>query len=265
MPERGIFDITGKTAIVTGASRGLGRAFAEVLAEYGADVACVGRDQVMLKETVDLISSYGHKAVSIVADVSDAEEVRRMADETVRQFGKIDILINNAGIAGDNYRIHEMPVESWDEVMNANLRSQFLCMRTVLPFMLKNKGGSIINISSNAGLRGDSKLIPPSYGVSKAGIISLTNYAAMQYVHDNIRVNAIAPGMHRSNLGRPKDAEQSKHLDAAIEEFCSVNVPMGRQADASELKGLVILLASDASSFITGQVFVQDGGQITKL
>jgi NAD(P)-dependent dehydrogenase (short-subunit alcohol dehydrogenase family) len=265
MPEKGLFDITGKTAIVTGASRGLGRAFAEVLAEYGADVACVGRDQAMLKETIDIISSFGHKAVSIAADMSDAEEVRRMTDEAVRQFGKIDILINNAGIAGVNYRIHEMPIESWDEVINANLRSQFLCMRAVLPFMLKNKGGSIVNISSNAGLRGDGRLIPPSYGVSKAGIISLTEYAAMQYVHDNIRVNAIAPGMHKSNLGRPKDTEQSRHIDTAIEEFCSANIPMGRQADASELKGLLILLASNASSFITGQVFVQDGGQITKL
>jgi NAD(P)-dependent dehydrogenase (short-subunit alcohol dehydrogenase family) len=265
MNKRDIFNITGKAAIVTGASRGLGRAFAEILAEYGADVACVGRDKAMLKETVDTISSYGHKAVSIAADVSDENEIKRMVNEAAKQLGKINILINNAGIAGVHYRIHEMPVKSWDEVMNANLRSQFLCMREVLPFMLKNKGGSIVNISSNAGLRGDGKMIPPSYGVSKAGIISLTEYAALQYVHDNIRVNAIAPGMHRSNLGHPKDPEQSKQLDAAIEEFCAANVPMGRKAEASELNGLIILLASNASSFITGQVFVQDGGQITQL
>ncbi|MBN2039302.1 MAG: SDR family oxidoreductase [Spirochaetes bacterium] len=265
MPEKDLFDITGKAAIVTGASRGLGRAFAEVLAEYGADVACIGRDQSKLKETIDIISSYGHKAVSIAADVSDADDVKRMVDQAVKEFDKIDILINNAGIAGVNYKIHEMPIKSWDDVMNANLKSQFLCMKEVIPYMLKNKGGSIVNISSNAGLRGDGNMIPPTYGVSKAGIISLTEYAAMQYVRDNIRVNAIAPGMHKSNLGHPDDSEQSKQLDKAIEEFCSANVPMGRQADASELKGLIILLASNASSFITGQVFVQDGGQITQL
>lgn len=265
MSDKGMFDITGKSAIVTGASRGLGRAFAEVLAEYGADVVCVGRNKAMLEETINIISSYGHKAIPITADVTNENDINNMVRETVAQLGKIDILINNAGIAGVNYKIHEMPVSAWDEVMNANLRSQFLCMKAVLPHMLNNKGGSIVNISSNAGLRGDGKLIPPSYGVSKAAIISLTEYAAMQYVRDNIRINAIAPGMHKSNLGKPDDPEQSKQIDAAIEEFCSVNVPMGRQADAAELKGLIILLASGASSFITGQVFVQDGGQITQL
>ena len=188
-----------------------------------------------------------------------------MAEETVSQLGKIDILINNAGIAGTYKRIHEMAVEDWDEVIDTNLRSQFLCMKAVLPFMLENKGGSIINISSNAGVRGDGSFIPVSYGVSKAGIISLTQYAAMQYVSDNIRVNAIAPGMHGTNLGHPKDPEASRQLDEAVLEFCASQVPMARLANASELKGLAILLASNASSYITGQVFIQDGGQTVRL
>ncbi len=264
MSGKGIFDVSGKVALVTGASRGLGRAFAEVLAEYGADVCCIGRDRAMLAETVEIIAKYKHRAIAVVADVSVPGEVQRMTEETVRQLGKIDILINNAGIAGVNNRIHEMPIEDWDEIMGANLRSQFLCMKAVLPFMLQNKGGSIVNISSNAGIRAEGSFVPVSYGVSKAGIISLTQYAALQYVRDNIRVNAIAPGMHGSNLGHPKDPELSRQLDKAIEEYCVANVPMARLADASELKGLLILLASDASSFITGQVFVEDGGQTTK-
>lgn len=264
MSEKGIFDVSEKAAIVTGASRGLGRTFAEVLAEYGADVACVGRDRAMLDETVGIVAKYGHRAFGIIADVSNPTDVQRMTEEAARQFGKIDILINNAGIAGTYSRVHEMPVEDWDYVMNTNLRSQFLCMRAVLPFMLENKGGSIVNISSNAGIRAEGKFIPPSYGVSKAGIISLTQYAALQYVRDNIRVNVIAPGMHVSHLGQPSDPEMSKKVAKMIDDFAASNVPMGRQAAASELKGLTILLASNASSFITGQVFVPDGGQITR-
>jgi NAD(P)-dependent dehydrogenase (short-subunit alcohol dehydrogenase family) len=264
MSDKGIFDISGKAAIVTGASRGLGRAFAEVLAEYGADVCCVGRDKAKLAETVGIIAKYGHKAISLIADVSVPEQVQRMMEETVRQLGKIDILVNNAGIAGALYRLHEMPLEEWDKVMSANLRSQFLCLRAVLPYMLKNGGGSIVNIASNAGVRAEGNFVPPSYGVSKAGIISLTQYAALQYVRDNIRINAIAPGMHGSNLGHPDDPELAREMDKHILEFCKANVPMGRLADAAELKGLTILLASNASSFITGQVFIQDGGQTTK-
>jgi 3-oxoacyl-[acyl-carrier protein] reductase len=265
MSGKNIFDISGMAALVTGASRGLGRVFAEVLAEYGADVACVGRDRAMLEETVRIIEKYRHRSIAIVANVSDPGDVQRMTEETARQFGRIDILINNAGIGGTYNRIHEMPLEDWDEVMDNNLRSQFLCMKAVLPFMLKNKGGSIVNIASNAGIRAEGEHCPVPYGVSKAGIISLTQYAAMQYVRDNIRVNAIAPGMHASSLGRPKDPELAKQVDKEIEEFSAKNIPMGRQAAASELKGLTILLASNASSFITGQVFVEDGGQTTKL
>jgi NAD(P)-dependent dehydrogenase (short-subunit alcohol dehydrogenase family) len=264
MSEKGIFDITGKVALVTGASRGLGRAFAEVLAEYGADVACVGRDKVKLAETITILSQYGHKAIPIIADVSDPDQVQRMAEEAVAQLGKIDILINNAGIAGALSRIHEMPIEEWDRVINGNLRSQFLCMKAVLPSMLRNKGGSIVNIASNAGVRAEGSFVPPQYGVSKAGIINLTQYAAIQYVKDNIRVNAIAPGMHASNLGHPDDPEIAKKMDETVRDFCATNVPMGRLAAASELKGLTILLASDASSYITGQVFIQDGGQTAK-
>jgi 3-oxoacyl-[acyl-carrier protein] reductase len=264
MSQEEVFDITGRAAIVTGASRGLGRVFAEVLAEYGADVACVGRDKMMLDETVGIVATYGHKAFPIIADVTRPEEVQRMVEEAASELGKIDILVNNAGVAGKFQKLHEMPIEDWDYVIDTNLRSQFLCLRAVVPFMLRNGGGSIINISSNAGIRAEGTFMNPSYGVSKAGIISLTQYAALQYVRDNIRVNAIAPGMHVTSLGQPSDPEGSKIVARIIDDYAVANVPMGRQAAPSELKGLTILLASNASSFITGQVFVPDGGQITK-
>ena len=269
MADRGIFDLTGKVALITGASRGLGRAFAEAMAEFGADVACVGRDSAKLAETSKLIGKYGRRTAIIKADVTQEADVQRMVDETVGQFGKIDIFFNNAGITKPPIRIHEMPTEDWDEVIKTNLRGVFLGLKYVVPAMIKNKGGSIINISSIAGLRAEvPEVAPASYGASKAGIIVLTQIAAMQYVKDGIRVNCIAPGMHKSELGRPRgskgpDTVRGMKLDIAA--YCAQWVPMGRQAEAEELKGLAVLLASDASSYITGQVFVQDGGQSARI
>lgn len=267
MADRGIFDISGKVALITGASRGLGRAFAEAMAEYGADVACVGRDSAKLAETVKIIGKYQHRAVAIKADVTKEAEVRRMVDEAVRQLGKIDIFINNAGITATLLKIHEIPTEDWDTVINTNLRGMFLGLKYVVPAMIKNKGGSIINISSIAGLRAEvPEVAPASYGAAKAGIINLTQVAAMEYVREGIRVNCIAPGMHKSDLGRnsigPKIAGE---IEFKKDDYCATEVPMGRIAEASELKGLAVLLASNASSYITGQVFIEDGGQSARL
>jgi NAD(P)-dependent dehydrogenase (short-subunit alcohol dehydrogenase family) len=269
MADKGIFDLSGKVALVTGASRGLGRVFAEAMAEYGADVACVGRDTAKLAETVKIVGGYGRRAVAIKADVTQEDDVKRMVDEAVRQFGNIDIFFNNAGITTPPVRIHELATEDWDSVINTNLRGMFLGMKYVLPAMMKNKGGSIINISSIAGIRAEvPEVAPPSYGASKAGIILLTQVGAMEYVRDGIRVNCIAPGMHKSELGRPRssqgpDTVRGMKLD--IGDYCAAEVPMGRQAEASELKGLAVLLASDASSYITGQVFIEDGGQSARI
>jgi NAD(P)-dependent dehydrogenase (short-subunit alcohol dehydrogenase family) len=270
MAEKGIFDLSGKAALITGASRGLGRAFAEAMAEYGADVACLGRDEDKLAETVQFISQYRHKAVVVKADVSREDEIIKMVDEVVRKLGKIDILFNNAGVGIGPVKIHEMPVAEWDRVINTNLRGMFMVMKYVLPVMLKNKKGSIINISSIAGLRAEvPEVAGASYGASKAAIMNLTQVAAMEYAHDGIRVNCIAPGMHKSDLGSPKgekvDPEMASKRDQFVQQYCAAWIPMGRQAEAAELKGLAVLLASDASSYITGQIFVQDGGQSARL
>ncbi len=268
MANRGIFDLTGKAALITGASRGLGRAFAEAMAEFGADVACAGRDEAKLAETLQIIGKYKHHNIAVKADVTKESDLRRMVDETVRQLGKIDIFFNNAGIARPPHPIHETPTEEWEAVINTNLTGVFLSLKYVIPAMIKNKGGSIINISSIAGMRAEVPEVgPAAYGAAKAGVILLTEIAAMEYVKYGIRVNAIAPGMHKSELGknnpgpRPPQAEMDKYIN----EYCAQWIPMGRIAEASELKGLAVLLASDASSYITGQVFVEDGGQSARL
>jgi NAD(P)-dependent dehydrogenase (short-subunit alcohol dehydrogenase family) len=269
--KNNIFDLTGKTAVVTGASRGLGRAFAEAMAKFGADVACVGRDAAKLEETVKIVKSYGVKAMPIIADMTQETDIKKMAAKAAKELGRIDILFNNAGIARPATPIHETATEDWDAVINTNLRGVFLCLKHVIPVMIKQKKGSIINISSIAGLRAEVPEVgPAAYGASKAGVILLTNIAAIEYAKYNIRVNCIAPGMHKSELGQnnpgPKPTPaQMKAMMKMMGNYCEQYIPLGRMAEANELDGLAVLLASDASSYITGQVFAQDGGQSARL
>ena len=266
MIEKGIFDLSGKVALVTGASRGLGRAIATILAEYGADVACVGRDMQACEMTLDQVRSYGRRAFPVKADMTSEEDIKQMVAATIKEFGKIDILFNNAGTASGFGKIHEITTDEWDFTINTNLRGAFLCMKYTIPHMLANKGGSIINISSIAGIRAEVPEIgPAAYGASKAGINNLTQVAAMHYVKDNIRINAIAPGMHRSEIGRAGNTEeQNRELDKFLDDYCAEWIPMGRIAEAEELAGLVLLLASNASSYMTGQIICQDGGKTAR-
>lgn len=264
--KKDIFDLSGRVALVTGGGSGLGRAFCEAMAKYGADVACVGRTESKLKETVELIKQFGHKAIAIKADVSRPDEVENMVNKTVARFDAIDILFNNAGISSEPTRVGETPIEDWDKVIAINLRGVFLCMRAVLPLMLKQKRGSIINISSIGAFGGaEPEVAPAAYGASKAGVIALTKFAAVEYAKDNIRINSIAPGMHRTNLGAKSDPERAEKREQNIKKLVSMNIPMGRIAESNEMEGLAVFLASDASSFVTGQVFIQDGGQLAKI
>ena len=266
MKDRGIFDLSGKVALVTGASRGIGRAIATVLAEYGADTACVGRDMKACEITLGQVRAHGRKALAVKADMTSEEDIKKMVEDTIREFGKIDILVNNAGVATGFGKIHEIDTGEWDLNISVNLRGAFLCMKYTIPYMLKNKGGSIINISSVASIRAEvPEIATASYGASKAGINNLTQVAAMHYAKENIRVNAIAPGMHRSEIGRAGNTEeQNKEMDKLIDEYCAEWIPMGRMAEAEELSGLVLLLASSASSYITGQIICQDGGKTAR-
>jgi NAD(P)-dependent dehydrogenase (short-subunit alcohol dehydrogenase family) len=263
--ENSLFDLCGRVAVVTGGGSGLGRVYCEAMAKYGADVVCVGRTEPKLKGTVDIISRYGHRAVAAKADVSRPDEVEDMVNKVVAEFGKIDILFNNAGVAGAPTRIGETPIEEWDRIIATDLRGVFLCMRAVLPVMAKQKKGSIINISSIGGFGGaDPEVAPAAYGASKAAVNVITKYAAVEYAKDGVRVNCIAPGMHPTGfeqaMGITGD-ELAKHMQALYDR----NIPMARGGKPSEMEGLAVFLASDASSFITGQVIIQDGGQLAKI
>jgi NAD(P)-dependent dehydrogenase (short-subunit alcohol dehydrogenase family) len=261
MSEKDIFDLSGRGALITAGGRGLGREFCEAMAEFGADVACSDIDMGRARETVERIKKFGHRAIAIEADVSKPDQVERMVEQTVDELGRIDILFNNAGIPNPPVRIHQLAIEDWDRVMDVSLRGMFLVMRAVLPVMLKQKRGSIINTASVAGLMAgcEEYSLPNAapYGVAKHGVIGLTRHASVAYAREGIRINAIAPGAHLTwPLSVPR--EEMEKIQNKIARF----IPMGRLGNPSEIKGLAVYLASDASSYVTGSTFVQDGGFI---
>jgi NAD(P)-dependent dehydrogenase (short-subunit alcohol dehydrogenase family) len=255
MGEKSIFDLSGKVALVTAGGHGLGRAYCEAMAEFGADVACSDMKIELAQETVELIKKFGHRAIAIGADVSKQDHVERMVNQTVSELGTIDILFCNAGIVNNLVKLHEQPIEDWNRVIAVNLTGTFLCMRTVLPIMLEKKRGSIISTASVAGVMCGITPDSAPYGATKAGIIMLTRHAAVAYAKDGIRINAIAPGLHST---RPLlwPSEVMENMEKMMSQF----IPMGRPAAPSEIKGLAVFLASDASSYITGQTFITDGG-----
>jgi NAD(P)-dependent dehydrogenase (short-subunit alcohol dehydrogenase family) len=255
--EKGMFDLSGKVALVTAGGHGLGREYCKAMAEFGADVACSDIDTGLARETVELLKRHGHRAVAIQADVAKPEQIERMVDQTVSQFGTIDILFCNAGIVNPIVPLHELLIEDWERVMALNLRGTFLCMRAVLPVMLKQKKGSIILTASVSALRAGKEPHCAPYGASKAGMIALARHAAVSYAKDGIRVNAIAPGLHDTRpVGLGLTIEKQEHLKSLL----LPTIPMGRFGEPSEIKGLAVYLASDASSYVTGQVFIEDGG-----
>lgn len=254
MTEKSIFDLSGKTALITGGGSGIGRAYCEGMAEFGADVVCCDIIEETARETVETISRFGHKAIAIKADIFQPEEIDRVVRETVKELGSIDIVFANAGVGeGARSRIHEKRIEDWDRVMNANLRSVFLLMRAVFPLMMEKKRGNFIATASMGGLWPVTIPLSVSYATAKAGVIMLTKAAARQYAEDGIRVNAICPGWISTNL----HGEEAKER---ISQMVKERVPMKRIGQPSELKGLAVWLASDASSYVTGQTFVSDGG-----
>jgi len=257
MTSKGIFDLSGKVALVTAGGHGLGREYCAAMAEFGADVVCSDIDLELALETVKLLVPFGRRAIAVQADASKQEDVDRMVNQAVAELGTIDILFCNAGIANPMVPFHELAVEDWDMVMAVNLKGTFLCMRAVLPIMLKQKKGSIICTASIAGLvQGGAPYAGP-YGATKGGIISLTRHVAAEYAKDGIRINSIAPGLHDTKpVGLGISPEQQEEIKSVL----SKTIPMGRFGEPGEIKGLAVYLASDASSYTTGQTFVEDGG-----
>jgi NAD(P)-dependent dehydrogenase (short-subunit alcohol dehydrogenase family) len=271
MTDKGIFDLTGKVVLITGGSRGLGRAFAEAVAAFGADVVIAARDRGKINETMEALAKNNIRTLGISADMTKEEDIRRMIDETLKKFGRIDVLFNNAGTTRPQRPIHEEVIADFDLILNTNLRSPFLVLKYVLPVMIKQNKGAIINVSSTAGIRAEyPEIAPVGYCAAKAGINVMTQIAALEYAKYNIRVNCIAPGIHHSELNRgiptssapPTPAEvvaKEERMKKIIADF-----PIARFGNADELAGLAVLLASDASSYITGQIIAQDGGRSAK-
>ena len=261
MSKTNLFDLTGKVSLVTGAGSGLGRVFCEAMAEHGSDVVCSDINRVWAEETAGMIAKHGVKTLVVKADVSKQDEVKALFQKVDQAFGKLNVLINNAGIATKGAKLHEMLLEDWNKVIAVNLTGTFLCMQEGIKLMLRQKSGSIINLSSVLGLVAmDPDILAINhYIASKHGIIGLTKTAAAQYGPYNIRVNAIAPGFYAGTKlgdveGRTKDEAQ------AWAEKVIPLTPMKRMAEPKEIKGLAVFLASDASSFITGSTYVTDGG-----
>jgi len=247
-----LFDLTGKAAIVTGGSRGIGKEMAEALAEAGASLMLCARRREWLDETVAEFASRGFTVVGKVCDVSKPEEVQAAVDSTVKHFGRIDILINNAGVSWGAMP-EEMTLEQWQKVIDVNLTGCFLFAQAAGREMLKNNSGSIINIASIAGLTSSANgPFHAGYVASKAGLIGLTRELAASWGRRGIRVNAIAPGFFHSRMA-----------DAVIdiyERSIQENNVIPRVGNEGELKGTVVFLASEASSYITGQTIAVDGG-----
>lgn len=260
-----MFDLSGKVALITGGAIGLGKAFGEALAEYGADIAIGDIDEQTGREAAAHIESMGRRSLVVKADVTRPHEVEHMVEETVARLGSIDILINNAGVTAKGMRIHEMPLEVFDRVIDIDLRGVFICTRAVLPVMLKQGKGSIINIASSYALRpffNICELKPNApYVTAKHAVLGLTKETAVEYGRDGIRANAVIPGWFGGTrltaaTEGPEYAAFTGKYDATVLGL----TPMGRKGDPDELKALVVYLASDASGFVTGQSFVVDGG-----
>ncbi len=250
-----MFDLTGRFAVVTGASRGLGLALAKALASAGADLAVTSRTEASLEGTCKEIEAMGRKCLPVALDVQDINSIEAATDKILAEYGRIDILVNNAGCNVRKAAI-DMTVEDWDMVLNTNLRgAYFMCTSVVRKSMLKNKYGRIINIGSGTSVFGSGGIGP--YCASRGGIRQLTQSMADEWGVDGINVNTLGPGWFKT--------EQTKVLyeNQAWVDYIVDRIPQKRVGKPEDLAGMAIFLASDASEYVTGQLLMVDGGLTT--
>lgn len=248
-PEQ--FSLKGQVALVTGASRGIGKAIAVGLAKAGADVALASRKLPDLEAVAQEIRQLGRKALAVAAHVGRMEEIKSLVDRVKGEFGRIDILVNNAATNPTMDQAIDIEERAWDAIMNLNLKGLFFLSQAVARVMREHGGGRIINIASTAGISPD---ILPVYSISKAGVIMATKVMAQQWAQYNIRVNCIAPGLTKTRFSEALWGNPDI-LQGAI-----MLTPMKRIAEPDEMVGAAIYFASDASSYVTGQVLAIDGG-----
>jgi NAD(P)-dependent dehydrogenase (short-subunit alcohol dehydrogenase family) len=249
------FSLAGKVAIVTGASRGIGRSIALGLAEHGADVALAARKPEPLAEAVAAVEKLGRRAIAVPTNVRRGEELRRLVDETQERLGRVDVLVNNAGTNPVYGPVHELDERAWNVIMDTNVKSVHFLSGYAREAMLRHgEGGAIVNVSSIGGYRASDVI--GGYSVSKAALIMLTQVQAKTWGRDGIRVNCIAPGLIRTEFARALWEDEGTRRIATRE------AALGRIGEADEMAGAVVYLASPAASFVTGQTLVLDGGRL---
>jgi len=243
--------LDGKNAVVTGAGRGIGREIAETLASEGADLIVCDLNTDILKDTAEAIKAMGRKVECYAVDVSNGESVNAMVEDAVKKCGKVDILVNNAGITRDTL-LMRMSESDWDSVIAVNLKGAFLFTKAVTRPMMKQRSGAIVNIASIIGLIGNAGQC--NYAASKAGVIALTKSVAKELAGRNVRVNAVAPGFISTRM---TDA-----LDEGVRNKMLEAIPLKRFGEAKDVAKTVLFLASDESSYVTGQVITVSGGMV---
>ncbi len=252
-----MFNFENKIALVTGAASGIGRATAIAFSDANAKVVVVDRNQNNGEETVELILKNGGDARFIKADVSKAIEVEKMISQTLEYYGHLDYACNNAGVAGAMAPLDQYSEESWDDVIDINLKGVWLSMKYEIPAMLKNNGGAIVNIASTSGLAGTAQHY--GYVASKHGVIGITKCAALEFIKQGIRVNAICPGGTET-----AQIEECRRINPEMIGPILARHPIGRLADPSEIANAVLWLCSDAASFTVGSVLRVDGGLLAQ-
>ncbi|MDH4265184.1 MAG: glucose 1-dehydrogenase [Deltaproteobacteria bacterium] len=246
------FSLKDKVALITGASRGIGQAVAIGLAQAGADVAIASRKLPDLEKVAEQVRKTGKKCLPVAAHVARMEEINNLVGKVMAEYGRIDILVNNAATNPTMASAIDVDERAWDAIMNLNLRGLFFLSQAVARLMKEKGGGKIINVSSIAGISPD---LLPVYSISKAGVIMATKVMAQQWAQYNIRVNVVAPGLTKTRFS------EALWNNPDILKMAMSRTPMARVADPEEMVGSVIYLASDASSYVTGQVIAVDGGK----
>jgi len=251
-----MFDLTGKVAIVTGGYHGIGRGIAEGMAEAGADIVVCARNYDRCAEACADIEKMGVKAFPIRCDIRKTEDVEHLVSQTVQKMGKVNILVNNAGVGGSEKPVLQMSDEDWEDVIRIDLRGAFICSRAVIKEMIKQGGGKIINVASIMAFIATANM--SAYCTSKGGMVQLTRVMALEFTKYNIQVNALCPGYFLTPMNRNFFESQTG------KKIIQKNIPMGRLGRCEELKGTAIYLASSASDFMTGSCLVIDGGQMIR-